>query len=214
MWYIAACWNANPRMTTQIRGVIRNFIWGGKDAPARAKVKWDTLMLPTTQGGLGIIDPKAQSEALLAKLLIRGLAPGGEPWKEFIRHKADQIRLPIHNKRPNTPDVNLIFVAPKVKRIPCSIWKSIIGSWMKVRPGLIKEEPSNNAKIFRQPIFGNPLILNKSGIPLGLGGSRDGSAFARAGYSRMKDLWNPGAQTWKMTHSQVLGVNPLEGSPM
>jgi hypothetical protein len=102
--YVAACWNPNPRMTTQIRGVIRNFIWGGKDAPACAKVKWDTLTLPTTQGGMGIIDPKAQSEALLAKLLIRGLAPGGEPWKELIRHKADQIRLPIHSKGPNTPD--------------------------------------------------------------------------------------------------------------
>jgi hypothetical protein len=59
---------------------------------------------------------------------------------------------------------------------------------MKVRPGLIKEEPTNNAEILRQPIFGNPLILSESGIPLGLGGLRDGSAFARAGYSRTKDL--------------------------
>jgi hypothetical protein len=48
-----------------------------------------------------------------------------------------------------------------------------------------------------QPIFGNPLILNKSGTPLGLGGSKDGSAFMRAGCSRTQDLWNPGAQTWK-----------------
>jgi hypothetical protein len=66
-----------------------------------------------------------------------------------------------------------------------------------VKPDLIKEEPSNTAEIFRQPIFGNPLILNESGIPLGLGGSRDGSAFVRAGYSRTKDLWNAKAQTWK-----------------
>jgi hypothetical protein len=188
MWYIAACWNANPRMTTQIKGVVRNFIWGDKDALARAKVKWDTLTLPTTQGGLGIIDPKAQSEAHLAKLLIRGQAPGGEPSKELIRHKADQIRLPVCSKGPSTPDVNWIFAAPKVKRISCSIWKSIIVAWMKVRLGLIKEELTNNAKILRQLIFSNPLILSKSGIPLGLGGSRDGNAFARAGYSRTKDL--------------------------
>jgi hypothetical protein len=106
MWYIAACWNPNPRMTTQIRRVVRNFIWGGKDAPTHAKVKWDTLTLSTIQGGLGIIDPKAQSMAFLAKLLIKGLAPGREPWKELIRHKADQIWLPIHSKGPNIPDVN------------------------------------------------------------------------------------------------------------
>ncbi len=79
LWYIVACWNPNPRMCALVRGVIRNFIWGGKDAPARAKVKWDSLTFSATQGGLGIINPKAQSKALLAKLLVRGLAPGGEP---------------------------------------------------------------------------------------------------------------------------------------
>jgi len=79
IWYMAACWNPNPRICCQVRGVIRNFIWGGKDAPARAKVKWDTLALPITEGGLGVLDSKSQSKALLAKLLVRGLAPGGEP---------------------------------------------------------------------------------------------------------------------------------------
>jgi len=197
MWYLVACWNPNPWMTTQIKGVIRNFIWGGKDAPAQAEVKWDTLTLPTAQGGLGIIDSKTQSEALLAKLLIRRFALGGKPWKELIWHKADQIRLPVHNKGPNTPDVNWIFAAPKLKRIQCSMWKSIIKAWMKVRPGLTKAEPSNTAEILRQPIFGNPLILNECGTPLGLGGMREGSAFVRAGCTRTKDLWNPGDQAWK-----------------
>jgi hypothetical protein len=139
MWYLAACWNPNPRMTTQIRGVIRNFIWGGKDAPARAKVKWETLILSAAQGGLGIIDPKAQSEALLAKLMIRGLSPGGEPWKELIRSKVAQIKLLVHSMGPDTSDVNWIFAAPKLKRIKCSMWKNIVGAWMKVRPGLTRQ---------------------------------------------------------------------------
>jgi len=89
MWYLAACWNPNLRMCNQIRGVVPNFIWGGKVSNTRAKVKWDSLTLPLSNGGLGIIDPKAQSEALLAKLLVRGLAPGGEPWKEILRHQVD-----------------------------------------------------------------------------------------------------------------------------
>jgi len=66
LWYLAACWNPNPRMCCHVKGVIRNFIWGGKDAPTHAKVKWDTLALPIALGGLAIIDPKSQSEALLA----------------------------------------------------------------------------------------------------------------------------------------------------
>jgi hypothetical protein len=30
MWYLAASWNPNPRMCSQVRGVVRNFIWGAK----------------------------------------------------------------------------------------------------------------------------------------------------------------------------------------
>jgi hypothetical protein len=39
MWYLAACWNPNPKMCSQVRGVVKNFIWGGKAMPTRAKVK-------------------------------------------------------------------------------------------------------------------------------------------------------------------------------
>jgi hypothetical protein len=102
MWYLAACWNPNPRMCNQVRGVVQNFIWARKATNARAKVKWDTLSLPTTKGGLGIIDPKTQSEALLAKLLIMGFALGSEPWKELLRHRADQVKLLVHGRGPNT----------------------------------------------------------------------------------------------------------------
>jgi len=106
MWYLAASWNLYPRMCSQVRGVVRNFIWSGKATNARVKVKWETLVHPTSQGGLEIIDPKTQLEVLLAKLLIRGLAPGGEPWKELLRHKANQVRLLIHGLGPNTQDIN------------------------------------------------------------------------------------------------------------
>jgi hypothetical protein len=51
MWYIAAAWNPNPAMCSQIRGIVRNFIWSGKASNTRAKVKWETLVLPTAQGG-------------------------------------------------------------------------------------------------------------------------------------------------------------------
>jgi len=133
----------------------------------------------------------------LAKLLIRGFAPGGELWKEIIWSKVDQIRLPVHSMGPNIPNVNWIFVAPKLKRIQCSMWKSIIGFWLKVRPGLTKAMPTITAEILRQPIFGNPLVLNERGILLGLSGLSEGNAFARADRTRIKDLWNAREQEWK-----------------
>jgi hypothetical protein len=57
------------------------------------------------------------------------------------------------------------------------MWKSVVGAWLNVRPGLTKADPTNSAETLRQPFFGNPLILNASGVPLGLGSLRDGSAF-------------------------------------
>jgi hypothetical protein len=180
MWYVVACWNPNRRMFCQVRGVIMNFIWGGKDAPTCAKVKWDTLVLPTAQGGLGIINPKSQFEALLAKLMVRGLAPSGEPWKELVKHKADQIKLPIHSKGPTTPNINWLFATPKLKRIQCSMWKNIFETWLNVRPGLTKIDPTNAAKTLRQPLFTNPSIFNTSGTPLGITGLREGCAFAHS----------------------------------
>jgi hypothetical protein len=175
----------------------KNFIWSGKATNARAKVKWETLVLPTSQGGLEIIDPKTQSEALLAKLLIRGLKPGGEPWKELLRHKANQVMLPVHGLSPTTKDINWLFAASKLKRSPTFLWKSILNAWINVRPGLSKSEPTNATEVLRQPVFGNPLITNQDNKPLGLSGKSEGNALANAGYSRVGNFWDPEAKTWK-----------------
>jgi hypothetical protein len=209
MWYLAASWNPNPRMCSQVCGVVRNFIWSGKTTNARAKVKWEMLVLPTSQGGLGIIDSQTQSEALLAKLLIRGLAPGGEPWKELLRHKANQVRLPIHMLGPNTQDINWMFATTKLKRPPASLWKSILHSWLSVRPGLCKLEPTNSAETLRQPIFGNPLITNQDGRLLGLSGRSEGNAFTNAGCSRVSDFWDLEVEDWKGLSALGVSFHPV-----
>ncbi len=149
LWYLAACWNPNPRMCCQVRGLIRNFIWGVKDAPTCAKVKWDTLALPIALGGLGVTDPKSRSEALLTKLLVRGLAPDGEPWKELVRHITDQTMLLVHDKGPTNADLNWLLAAPKLKRLQCSMWKSIIGAWLNVRSGLTKSDLTTTVETLR-----------------------------------------------------------------
>jgi hypothetical protein len=43
------------------------------------KVKWDFFTLRIYKGGLGIIDPKVQTEALLAKLVVCGLMSETKP---------------------------------------------------------------------------------------------------------------------------------------
>jgi hypothetical protein len=194
---MATYWNPNPRMCNQIRGVVRNFIWGGKASNTQAKVKWDSLTLPLSSDGLGIINPKAQSKAFLAKLLVKGLAPGGEPWKEILRHRTDQVHLLVHGKGPSIPDINWLFIAPKLKQTKCSFWKSILGSWLNVRVGLAKFEPTSHAEVLKQPIFNNPFILNTTGLPLGVCGLSEGRAIANFGCTRIKDLWDPKGRAWK-----------------
>jgi hypothetical protein len=93
-------------MCNQIRGVIQNFIWGGKAIRYRAKVKWDSFILPSSSRGLGIINPKAQLEALLTKLLVKGLSLGCELWKMILRHHANQVQFLIHGKGIRNKNIN------------------------------------------------------------------------------------------------------------
>ena len=43
------------------------------------------------QGGLGIVDPLQQSKALIAKLVIRGLLPGSESWKQLLFYELQRF---------------------------------------------------------------------------------------------------------------------------
>jgi hypothetical protein len=45
------------------------------------KISLAILYQPITKGGLSLIDPNTQSEALLVKLFIKGLCLGAKPWK-------------------------------------------------------------------------------------------------------------------------------------
>jgi hypothetical protein len=90
-----------------------------------------------------------------------------------------------------------MFAAKKLKRPPTSLWKSILHAWMSVRSGLCKSEPTNSTKTLRQPVFGNPLIVNQEGRPLGLYGRNEGNSLANAGCSRVRDFWNSEEKVWK-----------------
>ena len=85
-WYVASCWCFSRSCVAQLRRLVRNFLWCGSDGSGttRAPVAWQTVILPQAEGGLGVIDLKLQSQALLGKLVIRGLTPGGQTWKLLL----------------------------------------------------------------------------------------------------------------------------------
>jgi hypothetical protein len=103
----------------------------------------------------------------------------------------------VHGKGPSIPNINWLFVTPKLKQTKCSLWKNILGSWLNIRVGLAKSEPASHTKVLRQPIFSNPLILNMTGHPLGICGFSEGCTIANSGCTKIKDLWDPESRAWK-----------------
>jgi len=90
-----------------------------------------------------------------------------------------------------------MFAATKLKRPPTSLWKSILHAWMSVRPGFCKLKPTNSIETLRQPVFGNPLIVNQEGKSLGLNGKSKGNSLANARCSRVRDFWDSEEKEWK-----------------
>ncbi|MCO5597441.1 hypothetical protein L7F22_051519 [Adiantum nelumboides] len=87
-WFTTSCWTLYPQALSRLRRLVRNFLWGGSDGTrdTRTRVSWRTVILARQEGSLGIIDPEMQSAALLSKLIVRGLYPDEEPWKQFVIH--------------------------------------------------------------------------------------------------------------------------------
>ncbi len=107
------------------------------------------------------------------------------------------MRLSVHGLGSTTQDINWMFATKKLKKPPTSLWKSILHAWMSVRPGLCKSEPTNLVETLRQPVFGNPLIVNQEGRPLGLNDRSEGNSLANVGCSRVRDFWNFEEKMWK-----------------
>lgn len=81
--------------------------------PMRAKATWSVIILPTLQGGLGIINPVCESRALLGKLVVRGLMLGCEPWKQLML-------LRTHERTTTRASRPLDCYVPSLNYVSCS----------------------------------------------------------------------------------------------
>ncbi len=82
--YVPSCTDS---IVKKMKSLIRNLVWSSQaDGKARAKVAWDTAILPLAKVGINILDPEAQITTLLTKMLLRGLTPRSKPWKVLLYH--------------------------------------------------------------------------------------------------------------------------------
>lgn len=51
-------------MCTQIKNIVCNLIWGGKETRSKVKTLWNIATLPIILGGMGVIDLTSEARAL------------------------------------------------------------------------------------------------------------------------------------------------------
>lgn len=145
IWYLESCSSVSKSSLLRVRTQIRNFIWSGRaDHKARARVAWDTAIIPTIKGGLKVFDPYAQTRALLAKMIPRALIQGPEPWKSFIRYRISQLALRRDGDWGNSEA--WLFSAPKIVPQGSMLWQATWSAWTAVRKGANKQVPVTQAE--------------------------------------------------------------------
>lgn len=210
-WYIASCWMLHPGVIDRLKRLVRNYLWAGTDGSedTRARVAWHTCFLPIDQGGLGIIDPEIQSKALISKCIIRGLFPGNEPWKSFLRH-AVQHSVPQRGGSWS-PSNRFIFSDAALTRPPPYFLDSILGIWKRMRRSIIHRQPVLTEEFERQPIIWNPRIRDAEGRQLGMRTHIDWAAWDRGPASSLGTWLGArclGATVIAGTYSIDRGVTP------
>lgn len=195
IWYLASCTDLTGKALKTARATVRNYIWLGKrESCARAKVKWDTAVLPIVRGGIKILDPQWQASALLIKLLIRGLSVGYEPWKALVRYRVAQTsqsrrgRWPAHS--------NWIMNARSLVKQGSSMWQGVMKAWHTIQSGLEQQDPSSWAEIARQPIFGNRFLTNEIGTQWGTEPKSSMILWMEKGVKSLTDIARADGRGW------------------
>ena len=170
LWHAVSVWMFDKQAIRTVKACIRGFLWAGmRKDNAAAKVAWSTLVLPKSKGGLGLIDPGLQSQALLCKVLVRSLLPGNELWKTLI-HNRSILWSPrlggqwkSHKAWPFCRDLKL----RKSNRLADRTCMSVMQAWSMLRGHLSRNRPSTSAEWMRQPLLWNETIHSPEGTMLG-----------------------------------------------
>lgn len=196
IWYQASCIDLTGKALKIAKATVRNYIWSGKkESFARARVKWDTTVLPIVRGGIKILDPQWQSSALLIKLLIRGLSVGYEPWKVLVRFRVAQTKQSRRGRWP--PHSNWIMNSRHPVRQGSSMWQGVMRAWHTIQSGIEQHGPQSWSEITRQPLFGNRYLTNEMGLQWGTDSHSNMKRWADKGIQSLKALTRAEGHRWR-----------------
>jgi len=171
---------------------------------------WNACIRPLSERGVKLLDPQIQTQALLAKMVVRGLTPGNEPWKALLRYKI-RIGRPLGDaKWPESP--NWLFYSKGVRKNNHStLVDACIKAFISVRGNLTTVEPGEAEGKLRQQLFGNPLIVEEENIPLGMGEKIGLHLWAKGGIGKVSDIWDVEREDW-LSAKQIQEKLPRKGA--
>jgi len=147
------------------------------------------------KGGIQLLDPFLQTQSLLAKLVICGLSPRNKPWKKLLRYKID-TRRPFGDAKWHSSRNWLFFNRALKKENLSPLMESCIRAFILVKGGLSQKNLELKDQVLKQSLFKNPLIVEESNVPLGMGPNLGLHLWVKARITQGEDLWDERTGDW------------------
>lgn len=120
------------------------------------KVSWTHLILPKSQGGLGLVDPRLKASVLHGQWIIKALSLSDFPWKGYILARLKDAKAVVNGY---TLLVNVFASKPLLKDTDGSpIWKAIWNGWKGLRSLLKFAKPCDKEAAVHLRIQGHGKI--------------------------------------------------------
>ncbi|GBG82379.1 hypothetical protein CBR_g34753 [Chara braunii] len=198
LWFVGMVRTLGKQLLKVARRAATRLIWkphGEADAGFILKIAWELLCCDRTEGGLGMLDPGRQNNALLAKWVTRAVNNESEDHWVLL---AEQL-LAEDWKLPRVSDVWTCCMLDSFLRrqVKSEFWKGVLQAWRKMAPR-IWTTPTTKDEVLSQPLFDNPAIIAPNGRPFSAGCAKGafGRAWIKRGVLRVADLWNAFSGQW------------------
>jgi hypothetical protein len=141
------------------KGLVENFLWAREsDKEAKAQVRWHTIIQQMSKWGIKVLDPQLQANALLTKILIRGLSPSWAPWKTFIRHKISNTHQ--FNGRLWGVNGHWFITSCRLRMDGSHLWQGILKALTSLNLGRKQLPPTIWESIARQLLYDSCFLTN------------------------------------------------------
>ncbi|KAJ2866486.1 hypothetical protein GGH94_001527 [Coemansia aciculifera] len=127
LWYTARIMPFSDSFNTQVKACLRNFIWNGR----QSKVEWDVVILPKTQGSLGLLPFEKQTQAIFTQFTANMFRQKDPPWWAATAQRVFDQWL----GQKNMHSFDLLATAPP-KGIPKALpacWDRVLRTWYALK---------------------------------------------------------------------------------